>query len=91
MRWNTLEKKNPQCFHDDLLMSARMNKNTDTEESVIEGIDPIETGDLMTQTATAYRLINYVQRKRVDDIDRRPNRHTTDGNSDATDDIGEMI
>lgn len=90
MRWNTL-KKNPQCFHDVLLMSARMNKNTDTEESVIEGTDPIETGDLARQTETAYSLINYVQRKRVDDTDRRPNRHTADDNSDATDDIGETI
>lgn len=41
-------------------MSARMNKNTDTEESVIEGTDPIETGDLTRQTETAYSLINYV-------------------------------
>lgn len=53
-----------------------MDKNTDTDDSVIEGTDPIETVDLMTQTETAYTLINYVYGERVDDMDKRPNRQT---------------
>lgn len=41
-------------------MPARMDTNTDTDDSTIEGTDPIETGELMTQTETACTLINYV-------------------------------
>lgn len=72
-------------------MPERVDKNTDTDDSAIESTDPIERGELMTQTETTCTLINYGQKEMVDDMDKRPNRHTTNGNSDATDDIGETV
>lgn len=49
---------------------------------------PIETDDLTIQTYIVYVLINFTQKKRVHDIDKRPNKDTTDINIYVTDDIG---